>query len=113
MSGSCRCRAPLPPIAGRITYIDPTETARDGNQTVRVFAEVANPLGAYRAGLKATLQLRPGTAPPVPDAAGDFLMDEGADLLGDLLPPATRVGTEPADQPVPPRCAAGPRTMTA
>ena len=95
---------PLPPAAGRVTFIDPTETQRDSRSLVRVFVEVPNLGGVYRAGLSAALTIRPGTAPP-PGAgdAAEFLTDEGADLLQGLVP-GGGAGTATA---------AGDRTRTA
>ena len=75
---------PVPPVAGRVTFIDPTESIRNETNAVRVFIEVPNPAGAYRAGMRANLQIRPGTAPPA--ETGEFLNDAGGDLLGDLVP---------------------------
>ena len=93
--------APIPPFAGRVTFIDPTEQERTTAPTVRVFVEVPNPAGVYRAGMQATLQVRPGTA--VPEGAGDAaesLIDGAAnltggtagDLIGDLVPPRAAGG---------------------
>ena len=72
---------PVPPVVGRVTFIDPTESIRNETNAVRVFVEVENPAGLYRAGMRASLQIRPGTAPP-PGAgdAADFLDDDSAPL---------------------------------
>ena len=83
---------PLPPAAGRVTFVDPTEILRDGQSRVRVFVEIPNPAGVYRAGLSALVTVRPGTA-ALPDAGGAATdaaetADLGGDLLGDLVPPA-------------------------
>ena len=100
---------PVPPVAGRVTFIDPTESLRNDTNAVRVFVEVENPAGLYRAGMRASLQIRPGTAPPpgTGDAAR-FLTDEGADLLEGLVP-----GGDAAAGPPSAADPGGDRTRTA
>ena len=80
-----------------MTFIDPTETRRDDRSQVRVFVEVPNPGGVYRAGLSASVKIRPGTAPPADagdliDAATEAVPDAAGDLLGDLVPVFPQAG---------------------
>ena len=84
MFGSPSVPAPVPPLAGKVTFIDPI-SAEGEKGRVRVFVEVPNPTGLLRAGMQAAVTIQPGTAPvpPVdpgqaPEAAGDLLGDAAA-----------------------------------